>query len=268
MISNGADEIRPDNKKKLPIGDLVAWTIITLILGIAIIYSLVRISNVSGHERLEAITICLTAFCTLVMLTFLYKENPVYRIGEHIIVGLGLGFMLSRTISGILIPNWWNRMVGANDAVANWWWLLVIPPGLMVYTQLSKKYMWLFLLNLAFFIGMSAGGSFRGVFNYLLQEDEGQIPDTIRSVAINHWDIYSITESVFALTFVIVCLCTLSYFFFSFRHAKHKLLRNTSKLGRIFLMISFGAIFGTTVQGRTSLFIDRLRFIIKDWLKL
>jgi hypothetical protein len=52
------------------------------------------------------------------------------------------------------------------------------------------------------------------------------------------------------------------------RHDRFPLLKTTSSAGRYFLMISFGAIFGTTVQGRMSLFIGRLIFLYEDWLRI
>lgn len=247
--------------------NLVIWIIILIIFAGAIIFSLEKIFKETGFKRMEAITICLSAIFTLAILSFLYKENPIYRMGEYIIVGIGLGYGLSRAINSNIVPNWWNVMVGANDSVANWWWLLVIPFGLLWYFQLSKKYIWLSQLLMAFFIGSGVGMQFRATFNLLLQEEKGQIPDSIRSVAITHWDTFSVWDGASNLIFLGICLCVLSYFFFSFRHEKYPVLKYSSKMGRIFLMVAFGAIFGTTIQGRLSLFIDRLRLLVETWIK-
>ena len=49
---------------------------------------------------------------------------------------------------------------------------------------------------------------------------------------------------------------------------KSKIIRVPSSLGRYFLMITLGAIFGTTVMGRFSLIIERLNFLkdaFADW---
>ncbi|MBQ7525578.1 MAG: hypothetical protein IJT09_04020, partial [Abditibacteriota bacterium] len=55
-------------------------------------------------------------------------------------------------------------------------------------------------------------------------------------------------------------------FFFSFEQ-KGKLIKTSSSLGRTFLMIGFGAIFGATVMGRMTLFIGRFNFLVNDWGK-
>jgi hypothetical protein len=41
-----------------------------------------------------------------------------------------------------------------------------------------------------------------------------------------------------------------------------------SRLGRYLLMFAFGAIFGSTVMARLSLFIGRLWFVFAEWIHL
>ena len=57
----------------------------------------------------------------------------------------------------------------------------------------------------------------------------------------------------------------MSYFFFSFRHRNQAMIKST-QLGRIFLMFTFGAMFGSTVMARLSLLIGRMDFIINQFL--
>jgi hypothetical protein len=62
---------------------------------------------------------------------------------------------------------------------------------------------------------------------------------------------------------VVSVLC---YFFFS---AEHKgALGAFSRVGVIFLMISFGASFGYAVMARESLVIGRFQFLLDEWLQL
>ena len=61
-------------------------------------------------------------------------------------------------------------------------------------------------------------------------------------------------------------ICTLTYFFFSAEH--RGFVGGVSKVGIIFIMISFGAAFGNTVMGRVSLLIGRIYFLLHDWLPL
>jgi hypothetical protein len=56
----------------------------------------------------------------------------------------------------------------------------------------------------------------------------------------------------------------LYYFFFSLERGP--VGKVVSKIGVLFLMVSFGASFGYTVMGRISLFIDRAQFLLGAWL--
>jgi hypothetical protein len=90
--------------------------------------------------------------------------------------------------------------------------------------------------------------------------------------AIYKFQIKNQTEWFFVLSnYIIVIgilfgiLSALLYFFFSWRHTG--IIGGISKLGRVFLMIGFGASFGLTVMGRVSLLIGRVDFLINIWLK-
>jgi len=209
------------------------------------------------------------AICTIVIYSFLYKENPFYRFLEHVLVGLSVGFYTMLTWTQLLKPNWWDKLTGADGLPPNWYWLLAIFPGLMWYFQLSRKKVWLSRIIIMFFMGTGAGLSFKGIFNLLLTPGRGQIQQSFKPFLTRFGGGVVFTATNFNnIIFIVVILCVLSYFFFSFRHDKIKILPYSSTLGRYFLMVCFGTIFGTTVQGRMSLFIDRLTFLYTEWLKV
>lgn len=223
----------------------------------------------AGIAVFDSIMVSVAAICTLIVYTFLYRENPFYRFLEHVLVGLSVGFATIRTWTNLLQPNWWERMVGAEGLPANFWWILAIFPGLLWYFQLSRKKVWLSRIVIMFFMGTGAGLSFRGRFNELLTPGVGQIQTSFKPFFTRFAGSWSMSGTNWNnIIFIVVILCVLSYFFFSFRHDKIKILPVTSRLGRYFLMICFGTIFGTTVQGRMSLFIDRLTFLYTEWLKV
>jgi hypothetical protein len=70
-------------------------------------------------------------------------------------------------------------------------------------------------------------------------------------------------DSIIILLGVFSVLC---YFIFSLEH--RGALGAVSRLGIVFLMVSFGASFGYTVMARESLLIGRFQFLLGDWLHL
>jgi len=208
------------------------------------------------------------AICTLLIYSFLYRENPFYRFLEHILVGLSVGYGTGVVWTELMLPNWWDKMVGSEGQVANWLWILPVIPGVLWYFQLSRKHVWLSRMLIMFFMGTGSGMAFRGQFQNLLSE-RGHIIKSFKPIlTLSGGEMHFTWLNFNNLLFITIMICVLSYFFFSFRHERNPVLRGSSRLGRYFLMVCFGTIFGTTVQGRMSLFIDRLTFLFHDWLGL
>ncbi|MDR3688343.1 MAG: hypothetical protein P4L46_03115 [Fimbriimonas sp.] len=66
--------------------------------------------------------------------------------------------------------------------------------------------------------------------------------------------------------FVLTLVGVMSYFFFSFKR-RGPIPVAAATFGRWMLMIGFGAFFGNTVMTRMSFLLDRLMFLIDDWLR-
>lgn len=66
--------------------------------------------------------------------------------------------------------------------------------------------------------------------------------------------------------FTLTLLCVMSYFLFSFK-TQGKVVQASGKAGRWMLMIGFGAFFGNTVMTRMTYLLDRLMFLVDEWLR-
>jgi hypothetical protein len=232
------------------------------------IYIVVRIARAEDtSQRLLMLQYGLAAVCTLAIFSFLYRENPIYRFFEHVLVGLATGYFVGIEVVNVIIPNWWNKMIGAKGAPAEWSWIIFPIIGLLWYFQLFRnpRWNWYSRIPIFFFMGYGASMAYKGFFNLMFGE-KGQVMDTFRAVlpftAVGAWDLIN------NLIYVAIALLVLSYFFFSFKHETNPLLRKSAASGRYLMMIAFGAIFGTTVMGRMSLLIDRLYFLYHTWLGL
>lgn len=236
-------------------------------------------------------SIWIGAICTLVILSFVYKENPVYRFFEHVFVGLGVGYGVGLSWTQVLKPYWWDKLAGVAATPVSpakpgsLWWLLVLIPGSMWYFQFSKKYVWISRLIIGFFMGFGATSYFEGAYGPMFGET-GQITQSLKplwSVPSHLGGLAHADNVVCALTggwlhisapnanywiFLMVLISCVSYFFFSFRPEKHPVLQRSMAMGRMFFMVCFGAIFGNTIMGRLSLLLERLEFLMRDWLKL
>jgi len=94
----------------------------------------------------------IAALLTLMIYSFLYKENPFYRFAEHVFMGLSIGYIAVILWFNYIIPNVYQPLISGQ-------WSLIFPIllGLMSFGIFSKKYNWLIRYPLAFYVAAYAG---------------------------------------------------------------------------------------------------------------
>lgn len=233
------------------------------------------------------ISILAGVLSTVGLYSVLYKENKLYRLCEHIYIGLAVGYTIVALWATSLHDTWWTPMVGstAHDgakAVPGFWaWMLLLPVGLLGYTVFSRKYNWMSRIPIGMLIGFSSGQTVWLWFNqygpqiydsmrpilpttteFFVPVTQGMTPE--QHAVVSH-TVY-ISQAINNFLFVGTILCVLTYFLFSF-DMKNRALRGMSLMGRWLLMVGFGAIFGSTVAMRFTLVIDRMYFVCIEFLK-
>lgn len=203
----------------------------------------------------ETIGLWVAAIFTLAVFSFLYKENPLYRLAEHLVVGISLGY--SMVIS-------WQRMIYPRlvEPVSHGEQLVMIIPailGLMYIARFIPRVAWMSRYPMAFVLGTSMGVAFPyDMQAYIFR----QIQYTLIPLYTPGAPWY---DTLGAIVIVFGTLAGLIYFFFSKPH-KGPFFGFGSKVGIWLIMIGFGATFGFTVMGRISLLIGRVQFLLGDWL--
>ncbi len=190
---------------------------------------------------------------TIAILTFLYRDNPVYKMAEHLLVGVSIGYALviawTSTVMDLLV-----------EPLGDGKFSLIFPLilALMMFARIIPKAAPLSRLPLAILIGSGAGAAIPAMLGPRILT---QMTDTVGSFAGSTG-----SPSVSGLVVIVGLLATLTYFYFSRPHTG--LLGISSRIGTYFLMIFFGATFGYTVMSRMSTFIGRAEFLLSDFLGL
>ncbi|HQH92268.1 MAG TPA: hypothetical protein PLY71_01745 [Candidatus Fermentibacter daniensis] len=204
----------------------------------------------------DLVGIWLGAVLTLMLYSFLYRDNPFYKFAEHLFVGMSAGYWLIYTIFNVLIPNFWNELTGAGDGTPDL--LMVIPGifGLFMLARLVPKIAGLSRLALSMIVGTGAG---LGLISTLQTNCLSQVECTIVPLS-------GVGTAGFLNNLILVAgvVCGLVYFFFSKAHKG--VVGAAANIGITVLMIAFGASFGYTVMARISLLIGQAQFLIFDWL--
>ncbi len=256
-------------------------------------YSNAMAANQTGYQLSTSRTIgtWLAALMTLFVLSFLIRDNPLYKVAESVFIGISAAYWmvvqfwdqitpnLIGNLSPTLVRNW--AMPGlAADAQQDLVYIIPGILGIMLLWRLMPKGGWISRWPMAFFIGTFCGlrlvrflqadfltqirNSIEPLYVKTVQTAaDGSVVLDAAGSPVTGFDVWDSLANVILIVGVLSCLV---YFFFSFEHKG--IVGKTAKLGIWFLMITFGAAFGYTVMGRIALLAARLEFLINDWLWL
>ena len=225
----------------------------------------------------------IAAFLTLAIFSYLYKDNPFYKVAEHLFVGISTGYWTSMFFWTQIQPNLFGRLWPASEYNSDLLWyklynvlgvfssvfpdgginkghdmeLLYLLPfalGIMMLLSVSAKLSWMARWGIAYTVGMAAG---LRAYGFLNSNVLGQIKGSAFQIFNSDLPFFALaSESIFNNFIILIGTITgLMYFYFSREHTGN--FGKLSKLGIYFLMISFGASFGFAVMGRISLLIGR-----------
>ena len=221
----------------------------------------------------RTIGIWVAALFTLFIMSFLLRDNPMYKIAESVVVGVSAAYWMVVGFWTTLIPNLLGKLfpgwikswaMPGLDVKAELLYAIPLILGVMLLWRLSPKGSWISRWPLAFIIGTTAGIRLMG---FIHADFLSQIRNTITTIWVNDaGGSFIFWESLKNLVLVIGVLSAIVYFFFSIEHKGF--VGKTAKLGIWFLMVTFGAAFGYTVMGRIALLAIRLEFLLDDWLWL
>ncbi len=196
--------------------------------------------------------IWVAALLTLAVFSFLYRENPVFRFAEHLLVGVSAGYYLvqyffSAVYKKLYVPVFDNKE-----------YILIVCGilGAMMFTRLSRKLEWVSRYPVAFYVAAWAGYVIPSYVQVrVLQQAESTVFNPLGLPT---------AQAVSSFIVFLGVVTTLSYFYFSAE--RRGALKVSSHVGVIFIMVGFGATFGYNVMGRISLLIGRFQFLLTDWL--
>lgn len=224
----------------------------------------------------EIVGLWLQAVLTFAILSFLVADNPLYKLAEHVFVGVSAGYgvvlVWHQAVLPILLFRIFPGLSGGQETTPNYWVIVPGILGLMIIARFIPKLAWLSRWPMAFVVGVTTGLTIPAVVQAnILEQMHGTVAplvyhrpyvllDNPGGIDLSPVAMFAVFNS---LLLIIGVICTLSYFYFSHEHKR--LLGLTSRIGMWFLMVAFGAGFGNTVMARISLLIGRVQFLLYNW---
>jgi len=225
----------------------------------------------------------LICFFTLAVFSFLYKDNPFYKVAEHVFVGVGTAFYTLQYYEEGVIGRLYEHMEQAGRALGEGgsgvmdlggtpvpaaWAIglrsVAVLLSLMLLVRLFRSGSWAPRWAVATMVGIYAAIKMTGeTQSKLVLQVEGLMRKPLVNPELASWgsDWAAVEQTQVFYTFanlvlLVGVLCALLHFVFTFRRGK--VLAGASRVGVVVLMLTFGAMFGFTVLGRYALLIDRI----------
>jgi hypothetical protein len=216
------------------------------------------------------VQVTIGAFLTLMIFSFLYKDNPAYKFAEHLFVGVSAAYWMVQGFWQQIVPNLFAKLFprqfeGVVEAGQEPEYIYVIPLllGIILLLRLVAPIAWISRWAMAFIIGYTAGSN---LTRFLVSDFLIQVQKTLELPLVDlqagNW-LQVIMFSISNVVLVVGTICGLVYFYFSKEHTGT--FGRASRVGIWVLMVAFGASFGYTVMARISLLIGRIEFL-RGWV--
>jgi hypothetical protein len=207
----------------------------------------------------EILWTLLAGVITLAIFSFLYRDNPAYKMAEHISVGVSVGFLVVTYYYNVFKPKLWDNVF--HNAQLDY--LIPLVLGLILFTRFIPKIGWVSRWAIAFYIGGFSGASIPSTLEGRVIEQAGGSVRSLVSIDPSNTSFSNILQSLDSTFLVVGTLACLVFFFFSVE--QKGAVGKFSYFGRLCIMAGFGASFGYTVMARVSLLIGRMLFLTRDF---
>lgn len=217
----------------------------------------------------------LQIFFTLAVFSFLYRDSPIYRFAEHAFVGVAAGYAIVVQFHTVFMPNLVRPLRDeglaglAHGRVHSAALLLIVPAilGFMIFFKFWDNYAWVARWPMAVVIGYYSGAAIIGsAQGDLIPQVQANLIPIVKAGSWGRFladpGLFTVLDVLYNPILVIGTICCLVYFFFSKEHKG--VTGGVATVGIWFLMVSFGASYGSTVMTRVSLFLERAYFLLKE----
>jgi hypothetical protein len=216
---------------------------------------------------LDGAGIWVAVILTLFVFSYLLGDNVLYRLAEHIFVGVAVGYAVVVVFHAVLAS---KLLVPLVEAMGRRDWgafLLLITSlvlGLLLLTKPFKAISWLGSLSVAVLLGVGAALAIGGALLGTL------VPQVDATADLTHYVTrYGPRLGLFSGIVVLVgTIGVLLYFHFGasregrLTRFRDGIVRIWGGFGRWFIFVAFAAILATTFMSRLSLLVGRIQFLL------
>jgi hypothetical protein len=225
---------------------------------------------VTALTHLSAVTIgtWVAALLTLVVLSYVIGDNPLFRLAQYALVGMAAGYATALAWNSILWPR--LRLLWAAP-LTYWYYGVFFVLGLLLLARAVRPLAGMARLPLAVLIGTGAGlalgGALTGTLLPQLAATFQSVTPAVRGAGWAPW-----AKAINALLLVLGTMAVFSVFHFTAKgrgwagQAVSRAVNALGALGRPVMMVAFGALLAGALLSFFAILRSRVDFLYYDWI--
>jgi len=206
----------------------------------------------------------ISCILTIMVLSYLVGDNPLFRVAVFIFVGVSAGYVGAVALYQVILPKVIMPLV--NDPRANLALLMPILLSLLLLAKIFPRISWLGSASMAFMVGVSAAVAIAGALIGTI------VPQFIAAIAPfgleDSTGVGSIIENLAEGAIMLLgTVTTLAYFHFGVKTSAsgtgstNPVMRVLGLIGQFFIAVTFGVLFTGAYAAAVSALIARMYFI-------
>jgi hypothetical protein len=202
---------------------------------------------------------------TIMVLSYLVGDNPLFRVAVFIFVGVSAGYVGAVALYQVILPKVIMPLV--NDPRANLPLLVPILLSLLLLAKIFPRISWLGSASMAFMVGVSAAVAIAGALIGTI------VPQFIAAIAPFGLEgsagVGSVIENLAEGAIMLLgTVTTLAFFHFGVKSptaggtgSPNPVVRMLGLIGQFFIAVTFGVLFTGAYAAAVSALIGRMYFI-------
>ncbi|HNN12429.1 MAG TPA: hypothetical protein PKL78_02650 [Anaerolineales bacterium] len=219
----------------------------------------------------DLISGALSFLFTILILSYVIGDNPLFRVAIYVFVGVASGYVASVVIWQVLVPRLITPLVPTAMSNSPMQWVMIAVPllgSILVFAKISQRLSGLARFSMAYLVGVGAAVTVAGaMIGTLLPQVQSTIEFFDPQIAAAR----SITTAEVVGNGAIILLgvvTSLIYFHFGAHQKTDGTMRRLlpieilAWIGRIFIGITLGAVFAGVYATALTALIERLSSLI------
>jgi len=213
----------------------------------------------------------IAALFTVMVLSFILGDNPLFRFSVHVFIGVAAGYTAAIAVRNVILPHLifpLTAMAFGDFSQENLLALIPLLLSALLFTKVSEPLNRLGNVSIAYLVGIGAAVAIGGaVLGTLFPQTDTAIGLLdVGSIQITD-PVEQLLEWVSRLIALLGTLATLIYFHFGARAGTHappkrnRFIEAVSNLGHGFIAVTFGVMFAGVFAAAVTALIERIQFL-------